>query len=153
MTAFTSFVAVEEKPRSQGESLRRIGVPVETPDGVSYQGPLCQERRMSGPSTPSLRQLLAVLFIIINQQTALAQSEVSKVEVGVMESEVKVRSAGSPRRFRRRPLRRGAAGRRVAKTSANRRNARRHGPADAVERAGSEAGLVTMHKDPRDRLE
>ena len=38
MTQFTSFVAVEEKIITEGGKPRRIEVPVEMPDGVSYQG-------------------------------------------------------------------------------------------------------------------
>ena len=38
MTQFTSFVAVEEMTITEGGKPRRIDVPVEIPDGVSYQG-------------------------------------------------------------------------------------------------------------------
>lgn len=38
MTQFTSFVAVEEKTVTEGGRLRRVEVPVEMPEGVSYEG-------------------------------------------------------------------------------------------------------------------
>ena len=38
MTQFTAFVAVEERVLTEGGAPRRIEVPVEMPDGVSYQG-------------------------------------------------------------------------------------------------------------------
>jgi Ca-activated chloride channel family protein len=38
MTQFTSFVAVEEKTVTEGGQPRRIEVPVEMPEGVSYEG-------------------------------------------------------------------------------------------------------------------
>ena len=38
MTQFTSFVAVEETIVTSGGQPRRIDVPVEMPEGVSYEG-------------------------------------------------------------------------------------------------------------------
>ena len=38
MTPFTSFVAVEEVVVTQGGQPRRVDVPVEMPEGVSYEG-------------------------------------------------------------------------------------------------------------------
>ena len=38
MTPFTSFVAVEEKTVTEGGAPRRVEVPVEMPEGMSYQG-------------------------------------------------------------------------------------------------------------------
>jgi len=38
MTQFTSFVAVEEKTITEGGVARRVDVPVEMPEGMSYQG-------------------------------------------------------------------------------------------------------------------
>jgi Ca-activated chloride channel family protein len=38
MTPFTSFVAVEEKTITEGGAPRRVEVPVEMPEGMSYQG-------------------------------------------------------------------------------------------------------------------
>src|ERR1019366_6569350 len=38
MTPFTSFVAVEDKVITEGGAPRRVEVPVEMPDGMSYQG-------------------------------------------------------------------------------------------------------------------
>jgi Ca-activated chloride channel family protein len=44
MTQFTSFVAVEEMTVTTGGEPRRIEVPVEMPEGVSYEGVFGQER-------------------------------------------------------------------------------------------------------------
>ena len=46
MTQFTSFVAVEEKIVNEGGRTRRVEVPVEMPDGVSYEGVFGRERPM-----------------------------------------------------------------------------------------------------------
>ena len=45
MTRFTSFVAVEEMVINQGGESRRVEVPVEMPDGVSYDGVFGEERQ------------------------------------------------------------------------------------------------------------
>ena len=45
MTQFTSFVAVEEMTITEGGKPRRIEVPVEMPDGVSYQGVFGEPRQ------------------------------------------------------------------------------------------------------------
>jgi len=38
MTQFTSFVAVEERVTNEGGKPKTIQVPVERPEGVSYEG-------------------------------------------------------------------------------------------------------------------
>jgi len=45
MTQFTSFVAVEEMTITEGGKPRRVEVPVEMPDGVSYQGVFGEPRK------------------------------------------------------------------------------------------------------------
>lgn len=67
MTQFTSFVAVEEMTITDGGQPRRIEVPVDMPEGVSYEGvfgadDLRQSRRIAGvssavmiPGTPKVR--------------------------------------------------------------------------------------------------
>jgi Ca-activated chloride channel homolog len=44
MTQYTSFVAVEEKIITDGTTPRRVDVPVELPEGVSYEGVFGSER-------------------------------------------------------------------------------------------------------------
>jgi hypothetical protein len=44
MTQFTSFVAVEQKVVNENGQVRRVDVPVEMPDGVSYSGVYGQDR-------------------------------------------------------------------------------------------------------------
>src|ERR1039457_2961146 len=46
MTPFTSFVAVEEKVITEGGAPRRVEVPVEMPDGMSYEGVFGRENRL-----------------------------------------------------------------------------------------------------------
>jgi Ca-activated chloride channel family protein len=45
MTQFTSFVAVEQKIVNENGQSRRVDVPVEMPEGVSYEGVYGEERR------------------------------------------------------------------------------------------------------------
>jgi len=49
MTQFTAFVAVEEKMVTEGGAPRRIEVPVEMPEGVSYEGTFGERKMGSGP--------------------------------------------------------------------------------------------------------
>ncbi|MCC6392635.1 MAG: hypothetical protein IT167_18690, partial [Bryobacterales bacterium] len=51
MTQFTAFVAVEEKTVNEGGQPRRIEVPVEMPDGVSYEG-VFGDREQAGAMMP-----------------------------------------------------------------------------------------------------
>jgi len=46
MTPFTSFVAVEEKVITDGGEPRRVEVPVEMPEGMSYEGVFGKENRL-----------------------------------------------------------------------------------------------------------
>jgi Ca-activated chloride channel family protein len=46
MTPFTSFVAVEEKIVTEGGAPKRVEVPVEMPEGMSYEGVFGSENRM-----------------------------------------------------------------------------------------------------------
>src|SRR6185369_1491381 len=46
MTPFTSFVAVEEKVITEGGTPRRVEVPVEMPEGMSYEGVFGKENRL-----------------------------------------------------------------------------------------------------------
>ena len=49
MTQFTSFVAVEEMTVTEGGKPRRVEVPVEMPEGMSYEGVFGQGRKMRRP--------------------------------------------------------------------------------------------------------
>ncbi|MBL8178208.1 MAG: VWA domain-containing protein [Bryobacterales bacterium] len=59
MTQFTAFVAVEEKMVSEGGAPRRIEVPVEMPEGVSYQGVFGERLAGSGPAPVAMRSRVA----------------------------------------------------------------------------------------------
>ena len=50
MTPFTSFVAVEEKVITEGGTPRRVEVPVEMPEGMSYEGVFGSENRLQAAS-------------------------------------------------------------------------------------------------------
>ena len=50
MTPFTSFVAVEEKTITEGGTPRRVEVPVEMPEGQSYEGTFGTENRLQAAS-------------------------------------------------------------------------------------------------------
>jgi Ca-activated chloride channel family protein len=52
MTQYTSFVAVEETTVTEGGKPRRIEVPVEMPEGVSYEGIYGRERTMAKSGMP-----------------------------------------------------------------------------------------------------
>ncbi len=53
MTQYTSFVAVEEMTITEGGQPRRIEVPVEIPEGVSYEGVFGSEAMPMGKSVPA----------------------------------------------------------------------------------------------------
>ena len=52
MTPFTSFVAVEERTITEGGTPRRVEVPVEMPDGMSYEGVFGRENRLQPAALP-----------------------------------------------------------------------------------------------------
>jgi Ca-activated chloride channel family protein len=52
MTPFTSFVAVEEKVVTEGGAPRRVEVPVEMPEGMSYEGVFGSENRLQAAARP-----------------------------------------------------------------------------------------------------
>jgi len=54
MTQFTSFVAVEETVVTEGGVPRRIDVPVEMPEGVSYEGVFGDQSKMMAASAVSI---------------------------------------------------------------------------------------------------
>lgn len=53
MTQFTSFVAVEETTVTEGGKPRRIEVPVEMPEGVSYEGVYGESRMLKMAAAPT----------------------------------------------------------------------------------------------------
>jgi Ca-activated chloride channel family protein len=63
MTQFTSFVAVEETTITEGGKARRIEVPVEMPEGVSYEGVFgagSDQKAMGGPMSRAVMSRVAV---------------------------------------------------------------------------------------------
>ncbi len=60
MTQFTSFVAVEEKTVTEGGQPRQVQVPVEMPEGMSYEGVFGKEADMAAVSRPmyAARQMM-----------------------------------------------------------------------------------------------
>ncbi|MGA3098216.1 MAG: VIT and VWA domain-containing protein [Bryobacteraceae bacterium] len=53
MTPFTSFVAVEEKVVTEGGAPKRVEVPVEMPEGMSYEGVFGSENRLDAMAAPA----------------------------------------------------------------------------------------------------
>ena len=52
MTQFTSFVAVEEKTVTEGGAPRRVEVPVEMPEGMSYEGVFGKDTQQIAMAAP-----------------------------------------------------------------------------------------------------
>jgi Ca-activated chloride channel homolog len=59
MTQFTSFVAVEEMTVTDGGQPRRIEVPVEMPDGVSYEGVFGEQPALANQAAMPMSARLA----------------------------------------------------------------------------------------------
>ncbi|HYO79891.1 MAG TPA: VIT and VWA domain-containing protein [Bryobacteraceae bacterium] len=59
MTEFTSFVAVEEKTITEGGKPRRVDVPLEMPDGVSYEG-VFGTAGGAAPAVGAMRQIQGI---------------------------------------------------------------------------------------------
>jgi Ca-activated chloride channel family protein len=89
MTQFTSFVAVEEMIVTEGGQPRRIDVPVEMPEGVSYEGVFGRNKdnRQAGAM---LRRAPKAVFNSLesrsSRETARANGARAAVESGVMQS-------------------------------------------------------------------
>jgi Ca-activated chloride channel family protein len=79
MTQFTSFVAVEEMTVTTGGVPRRVEVPVEMPEGVSYDGVFGRERDMAGRAMPMMSMQSAVTVVA---STPALRTETAEVAVG-----------------------------------------------------------------------
>ncbi len=96
MTQYTSFVAVEETIITEGGQPRRIDVPVEMPEGVSYQGVFGTEEmnivagRMGGMTS---RAPIAVMSGVLARQAAKTSSPVLIVPPSPPHSTVVARPA------------------------------------------------------------
>jgi len=73
MTQYTSFVAVEERMTTEGGAPRRIEVPVEMPEGVSYEGVFGdkKELRQMAAAPTGARMNVAGGFLGTARPTAL----------------------------------------------------------------------------------
>jgi len=58
MTPFTSFVAVEEKVVTEGGAPKRVEVPVEMPEGMSYEGVFGSENRLNAVAVQGAAPML-----------------------------------------------------------------------------------------------
>ena len=83
MTQFTSFVAVEETVITEGGKPRRVDVPVETPDGVSYDGIFGAESAAAAP-------MMHFRGVGANAQYAIAAPTFAKAEVRDMSRREKI---------------------------------------------------------------
>ncbi|HYI93048.1 MAG TPA: VIT domain-containing protein [Bryobacteraceae bacterium] len=101
MTQFTSFVAVEESIVTEGGKPRRVEVPVEMPEGVSYQGVFGEAASMmGGAGTGSLKHFRQIAGFAAN--SAMVTMQVSPPAAPpAKRAEIKVRdemlSGGLPR--------------------------------------------------------
>ena len=77
MTQFTSFVAVEEMTVTTGGEPRRIEVPVDIPDGVSYEGVFGSERLRVGGYMPAMAGGVVGGMIAPAQVSAIRASTVA----------------------------------------------------------------------------
>jgi Ca-activated chloride channel family protein len=82
MTQFTSFVAVEETIVTEGGQPRRIDVPVEMPEGVSYEGVFGKnEQRHIGASAKRAQPLMAPQIAATPMPSSSADSATQSVIV------------------------------------------------------------------------
>ena len=79
MTQFTSFVAVEEMTVTTGGEPRRIEVPVEMPEGVSYDGVFGTERGSAFGVMPLMAMQSTVM---VTASTPALRTETSQVKAG-----------------------------------------------------------------------
>ncbi len=88
MTQFTSFVAVEEMTVTEGGKPRRVDVPVEMPEGVSYEGVFGKdaERKGIGRAKPAPSKMSAgvannSMVIVPQAASGIPADPVSRTEV------------------------------------------------------------------------
>ncbi len=77
MTQFTSFVAVEELVITEGGRPRRVDVPVEMPDGVSYEGVFGRDERQQAMGMRSLAFAPKAMMKRRSFNNAIAQEAVT----------------------------------------------------------------------------
>jgi Ca-activated chloride channel family protein len=107
MTAFTSFVAVEEVTVTEGGRPKRIEVPVEMPEGVSYQGVFGEEERQFAKAEPPMagshRMVPAVAVPIlaprVQEQRAASAARLDR-RVSALVERLRTRRAPSPEESR-----------------------------------------------------
>ena len=82
MTQYTSFVAVEETTvQESGKAPRRIEVPVEMPEGVSYEGIYGRERGMMVKSAAIMHTFQGVTGGVAGGYPAAARAEVREMQM------------------------------------------------------------------------
>ncbi len=97
VTEFTSFVAVEERVVREGGELKRIEVPVEMPDGVSYEGVFGEAANsvkalgvaMAPPPSPAVRQSFRAGAPLTGRPHSADSARVAEEAASVTDIEVK----------------------------------------------------------------
>jgi Ca-activated chloride channel family protein len=105
MTPFTSFVAVEEKTITEGGIPRRVEVPVEMPEGMSYEGVFGKENRLQAASA-SMGMMVADRAFIGRRAMAMpapppmalpqAQAPASNLDPAIAALIARVKAGGRP---------------------------------------------------------
>ena len=105
MTPFTSFVAVEEKTITEGGTPRRVEVPVEMPEGMSYEGVFGKENRLQAASA-SMSMMVADRTFIGSRVKAMpapppvalpqGQAPVSNLDPAIAALIARVKAGGRP---------------------------------------------------------
>jgi Ca-activated chloride channel family protein len=90
MTPFTSFVAVEEKVVTEGGAPRRVEVPVEMPEGMSYEGVFGSENRLEVASA----RMMAPVGLVGGVLGARAAP--TKLDPAIAAAVQRVKSGGRP---------------------------------------------------------
>jgi Ca-activated chloride channel homolog len=87
MTPYTSFVAVEETIVTDGGVARRVDVPVEIPEGVSYEGVFGESRREMAGMPPAA--MPASTMQITGFAGPIRQSKMARTAEAVMADEIR----------------------------------------------------------------
>lgn len=99
MTPFTSFVAVEDKVITEGGARRRVEVPVEMPDGMTYEG-FGSENRLQSAKMAPMGSVMADRAFLFRQAVAAPMAPppppVSNLDPAITALIARVNAGGRP---------------------------------------------------------
>lgn len=88
MSKYTSFVAVEEKVRNEGGKMKKVLVPVEIPEGVSYEGIFGETEEASfGMSGSGMKTYAPATFNALGSMKLLTARKKSTKSLGIRPKE------------------------------------------------------------------